>query len=70
MAVAGASEPDVYVQLSGRSLGSYLGADLTPPIASLDGQWILIDHNLLQTPENEAVKSEKAQTKLTDTNLG
>jgi len=63
VAVAGASEPDVYVQLSGiKSLGSYLGADLTPPIASLDGQWILIDHNLLTDLENEAVKSEKAQS--------
>ncbi len=59
---SGSTAPDLYVQLSGiKAIGSYLGTDLAPPITNLDGQWISIDHNLLNDLDQSILKNQAAQ---------
>ncbi len=51
---AGSTAPDVYLQASGiKGLSGLVGTDLGPQVDSLDGQWIVIDHNLLEDLQNK-----------------
>jgi len=63
VAAAGNSTPDLYLQLSGiKSLSSYLGSGFGTELGSLDGQWIEINHNLLNDIKNNFVKQQETQT--------
>ncbi len=56
IAVAGSSEPDVYLNISG--IQNYLNDFSTeyPSLSSLNGKWIYIDHNLLDDIKREDIK--------------
>ncbi len=59
VAVSGSREPDIYLQLNGiKSLDSALGNTLSPQLTSLDGQWIIIDHNLLNDLESTIIQQQ------------
>ena len=52
--------PDVYLKFSGiKGLGGAIGApDLDPELAKLDGNWILIDHTLIDSLNTESGQSQ------------
>lgn len=56
---SGAATPDVYVKLSGiKGLGTALGTpDLDPELAKLDGNWIFIDHTIIDSLDSQAGQS-------------
>lgn len=60
---AGANSPDVYVQLSGiKSLAQKYGTDPGPTIDGLDGQWVVIDHTLIDNLQKQVTKSTTSST--------
>ncbi|HUD10169.1 MAG TPA: hypothetical protein VMR28_00685 [Candidatus Saccharimonadales bacterium] len=57
---AGNSAPDIYLQVNGiNNLNSYLGPSLGQAAASLNGKWIVVDHNLIIDLKNEMTKEQK-----------
>ena len=53
--------PDVYLKLSGlKAVDAALGGSLGSQIDSLDGQWIVIDHNLIADLVNIANKQQQS----------
>jgi hypothetical protein len=62
---AGASEPDLYFQLTGiKSLTDGLGPDFGPKVAALDGRWIVVDHNLLADLQQQVAKQSASKATL------
>lgn len=60
---AGVDRPDIYLQLNGlKSIGDLIGGDLGPKVDALDGQWIVVDHNLISDAEQQVAKQESAKT--------
>ncbi len=59
--VPGVSEPDEYFQVNGlKSVSSFFGPIYGPKLATLDGQWIVIDHNMLADLTQELNKQVQA----------
>jgi hypothetical protein len=62
---ANADMADLYFQANGiKGLGDFLGSDFGKKFNNLDGQWIVIDHTLLEDIKSQVTKSASNSTTL------
>ena len=56
---AGTNAADIYLQVNGiKSIEQSLGTNFGPQIDNLDGQWIVVDHNLIADLEQQLLKQQ------------